>query len=334
MQKTGVKKGFRVEIVFGYVAMSVRLEQASPSKTVTLKNYTQLAMKDPEVALNKVTRVSKENLINTLRLLKHNKYSGVKMYRFSSNLVPLATHPLLAHWDYIKSLQDEFAAIGDFVIENGMRVSFHPDHFTLLNSPREEVFDSSLKDLQHHHDILEAMGLDNRGKLVMHVGGGYKNKDEALRRFERNWRRVPQSLRERLVLENDDRTYTAADVLALCKKLNIPMVLDVHHHTWNNKGEKIEELLRSVFATWDGTDLPPKMHISSPKSPTALRSHHDFVDPTDLYDVLKLACRYADRVAVMVEAKQKDNAMFRLVEGLSGFPDVTPISPGVLEIKS
>lgn len=321
-----------MKIIFGFVAMSVTLEQASPSRTVTLKNYMQLEEKDPETALNKVIRVARENLTNTLRVLKHNKYSGVELYRFSSKLIPLATHPLLTKWDYLSDLKDDFTAIGEFVAENGMRVSFHPDHFTLLNSPREDVLKSSLKDLQHHHDMLEAMGLDNRAKLITHVGGGYKNKKEALSRFEENWPGVSASVRERLVLENDDRTYTAREVLQLCNKLNIPMVLDVHHHRCNNNGEEIEDFLEPVFATWEGMALPPKIHISSPKSPTDIRSHHDFVDPKDLYDVLKLSQSFTDQVAVMVEAKQKDNAMFKLVEGLSAYPGVTQLTPGILEL--
>jgi len=321
-----------LEVRFGYVAMSVSLEDASPSKTVTLKNYLQLAEKDPETALNKVVRVSRENLANTLRVLKYNKYNDIQVYRFSSKLVPLATHAFLSQWDYLDDLGQEFAAIGQYVKEDHMRVSFHPDHFSLLNSPREDVFDSSVRDFQHHHDMLEAMGLDSGAKLVTHVGGGYKDKPAALERFKRNWHRVPENIRERLVLENDDRTYSALEVLELCQGLSVPMVLDIHHHRCNNNGERIEEFLEQVFATWEGTGLPPKMHISSPKSSSDIRSHHDFVDPGDLYDVLVFSRRYARRVDVMVEAKQKDKAMLKLVEELSHFPQVTRCSAGVLEI--
>jgi UV DNA damage endonuclease len=323
-----------VEIRFGFVAMSVTLEKASPSKTVTLKSYKKLAEKDEEAALHKVLRVSRENLANTLRLLKHCKFSGVKVYRFSSKLVPLATHPLLAGWDYIGDLQKEFSEIGDYVKESQMRVSFHPDHYTLINSPREDVLDSSIKDLEHHHDMLEAMGLDSRAKLVTHVGGGYRDKEKALERFRENWDKVPETIRERLVLENDDRTYTASQVLKLCEKLNIPMVLDIHHHRCNNNGEEIEEFLAPVFATWEGTGLPPKIHISSPKSPTDIRSHHDFVDPADLFGILSLAVRHTDCLDVMVEAKQKDKAMFELVKGLTDFPGVTQVTPGILELNA
>lgn len=322
-----------VEIIFGYVAMSVCLEQASPSKTVTFKNYQQLAAQDPQTALNKVLRVSRENLVNTLRLLKHNKYSGIQMYRFSSKLVPLGTHPELRGWDYISDLKIGFKEIGEFVKENKMRVSFHPDHYTLLNSPREDVLYSSIRDLQHHHDMLEAMGLDHRAKLVTHVGGGYKDKDTALERFAENWHRVPEDIRKRLVLENDDRTFTLSEVLALCKRLRIPMVLDVHHHRCNNKGEELAEFLEEVFATWEGTGLAPKLHISSSRSAKDIRSHHDFVEPGDLYEVLREAARFTDGIAVMVEAKQKDKAMLELVQGLSGLPGIFRKSPGVLELS-
>ncbi len=311
-----------MEIRFGYVAMSVMLEHASPSKTVTFKSYTQLAGKDPAAALNKVRRTAMENLDNTMRLLRHNKAHGVLVFRFSSKLLPLATHPALAGWDYIEDLRDRLSLIGSFIRENKMRVSFHPDHYTLINSPREEVLLSSIKDYEYHSNLLEAMGLDERARLVTHVGGCYNDREGSIERFKKNWGRVPQRVAGRLTLENDDKTYTAQEVLNICRDLSLPMVLDLHHYKCNNKGENIIELLPEIFKTWELTGLPPKVHISSPRSISDYRSHHDFVNPDDLYPFLESARAFVSNIHVMVEAKQKDRAMFKLVKDLSSYPAI------------
>ncbi|MBS4021883.1 MAG: hypothetical protein KGZ79_09735 [Dethiobacter sp.] len=104
-----------VLVRFGFVAMSVELVDASPSKTVTLKVYRRLRLADPEAAQDLVRRTSRENLTNALRLLRHCKAHNVKLYRFSSKIIPLATHPELAEWDYIKDLKPKLAQIGGFI---------------------------------------------------------------------------------------------------------------------------------------------------------------------------------------------------------------------------
>jgi len=309
-----------MKIRFGYVAMSVILKNASPSRTVTMKTYSRLAEKDPEAALNKVRRTASENLSNTLRHLRHNKSNGIEIYRFSSKIIPLATHPLLAGWNYLEDLQEQLVTIGDFVKENDMRVSFHPDHYTLINSPREEVFLSALADLEHHCQLLDSMGLGRQAKLVTHVGGGYRDKEKSMERFLENWKRLPGHVTGRLTLENDDKTFTTGEVLFLCSKLDLPMVLDIHHHRCNQGDDNLADILQDIFSTWEQTGQPPKVHVSSPKSPEDFRSHHDFVNPDDLYPFLKLARELNHDLDIMVEAKQKDLAMFELVKGLSNYP--------------
>lgn len=321
-----------MKVRFGYVAMSVVLENASPSRTVTVKTYNRLAEKDPAAALSKVRRAASENLGNSLRILKYNRAYGVQIYRFSSKIIPLATHPLLSGWNYAGDLINQMQAIGDFVKENEIRVTFHPDHYTLINSPRKEVFISSLADLGHHCKVFEAMGLDEGAKLIIHAGGGYKDKSRSLEKFRENWGNLPVHIARRITLENDDRTFSAGEVLCLCHELSLPMVFDIHHHKCNNEGEDLKEILPSIFSTWSGAGLPPKVHISSPKSPADLRSHHDFINPGDLYPFLLLARELSGAIDVMVEAKQKDRAMFLLVKELAGYPGVNQTGDASLEI--
>jgi len=318
---------------FGYVAMSVELVKCSPSGTVTFKTYSDLRLRDPEAAISKLRRTARENINNTLRLLRHNAANGVLLYRFSSRMVPLATHPGLAQWDYLEDIKDLLAAIGDLVREKGMRVSFHPDHFTLINTPREEVFLASMRDFEHHCSLLDAMGLDDRARLVTHVGGGYRDKDKSLGQFMENWGRVPPNVARRITLENDDRTFTAEDVLHIGEKMDIPVVLDLHHYRCNHEeGSRLEEVFGRVAQTWRGTGLNPKVHASSPRGEKDLRSHHDYVDPADVYPFIMAARGLGRDIDIMVEAKKKDAAMFKLVSGLAVLPGLKPAGRAALEL--
>lgn len=250
--------------------MSMQLENASPSRTMTLATFKKLA--DREAGLRRLTRIAEENLHNTLRLLKHCKYMDVKVYRLTSKLIPLATHEDLADWSPYEELAPRFAEVGAFAKENGMRLSFHPDHFTVLSTPREEVLRKSKIDLEHHVRLLELMGLDERAMCNIHVGGSYGDKQAAGERFLRNFAGLDERIRNRLTLENDDKTFTAAETLAIAEQAGAPMVLDIHHHAVNNAGEKAEELWPRIKATWEGRawptgiPLPPKIHPPAPRA--------------------------------------------------------------------
>jgi len=325
--------GIIMLVRFGFVAMSVTLEDASPSKAVTMKTYKRIAQQDPEAAMEKVKRVARENLFNCLRLLRHCRAHNVKVYRFSSKIIPLATHPEITGWDYIKTLKPQFIELGNFIKENEMRVTFHPDHYTLINTPKEDVFKASVVDLVHHCRIFNAMGLRANAKLITHVGGGYNSKEESLERFIDNWARIPKGIYKRMTLENDDKTYTANDTLYLCEKLQLPLVLDIHHFQCNHEEEStLDEICPRFIATWDGTGLPPKIHVSSPRSTADFRSHHDYVDTSNVYAFLLLARKHIDSLDVMVEAKKKDKAMFKLVRELSRLPNVELLNDACLRI--
>ncbi|WP_431090471.1 UV DNA damage repair endonuclease UvsE [Paenibacillus sp. 8b26] len=309
---------------FGYVAMSVTVQNASPSKTMTLASFNKIG--DREAAIRKLERIAAENLHNTLRLLRHNRASDIKVYRFSSKLIPLATHQDLRDWDPFQALAADFAEVGNVVKANGMRVSFHPDHFTVLSTPRPEVLQSSINDLKHHKAMLEAMGLGADAKNNIHIGGAYGDKVTSSQRFVEQVGALELSLRERMTLENDDKTFNAMETLEACKRTGLPMVLDIHHQWVNNEGEKSWELWPGILDTWKGElaqtgsspddPLPPKIHASSPKSEKDPRGHADGVQVEPLLTFLRNIARYTNQIDVMLEAKRKDEALFRLMDEL------------------
>ncbi|MDW7674737.1 MAG: UV DNA damage repair endonuclease UvsE [Bacillota bacterium] len=310
-----------MRIRFGFVAMSLKLPESSPSKTITVTNFKKLP--DNEVKLYRLHRLAKENLTNSLRILRHAVDNGIYIYRFTSKLIPLATHPIAEFWDWQQELRKEFAAIGEYIKANNIRVSAHPDHFTVLNSPKEDVLAAAIKDLSYHHDLFEAMGLGEEAKLVIHLGGAYKNKQESIARFIKNFSLVPNPIGSRVILENDDKSYNAEEVLLVCESLGIPMVLDLHHHQFNASESDLKTLLPRIFATWQGTGLVPKLHLSSPKSPEDFRSHADDIDPSYFLDFLKIAKSLDVDFDVMLEAKNKDLALFNLMKKLKKVPDIT-----------
>jgi len=308
----------------GYVAMTLNLENCSPSGTVTVSAFSKLP---DEARMFRLRRLTRHNLKNTYRILLYNKALDISVYRFTSKLIPLATHPLIEGWDYTGEFAEEFRQIGDFVKENDFRVSAHPDHYTLINSPSGTVFEDSLKDLDYHVKLYEAMGLDDyRYKLVMHVGGLYKNKEASIERFKENFVRLPDRIRKRIILENDDKSYTAADVLEICRELGIPMVMDIHHHKCVNNGESVEDLLPEVFNTWNDEYFKPKIHFSSPKNEKDFRSHADFIDFEEFKGFISAAVKTGRDFDVMLEAKKKDTALLALSEQLETLAGIKKVN--------
>lgn len=315
-------------IRFGYVAMALQIPEGSPNKTITVTNLLKIPQQEDR--LNRLRRLVKVNLENQLRVLKYNKGNEIYVFRFTSKLIPLATHEIAEGWDYLEEFRQQLLEIGSYIKDSKMRVSAHPDHFTLLNSPKAEVITASLKDLEYYADLFDAMGLGSEAKLVLHVGGLYKDKELSLKRFKDNFALLPGNIKHRLIIENDDKSYNAADVLKLCSQLELPMVLDVHHHVCCNNGKSLSELLPAIFATW--RELPPKIHFSSPKDAKNIRAHADYINIRDFTKFLKTAKECCDKdLDVMIEAKQKDKALHALMKELAAIPDVRAVGQAAIE---
>ncbi|MCQ4085710.1 UV DNA damage repair endonuclease UvsE [Saccharibacillus sp. JS10] len=328
---------------FGYVAMSLEIQDSSPSKTMTMARFARLP--DRESGLRELERIASINLHNTLRLLRHNIAEGIEVYRFSSKLIPLATHTDLADWNPFIALAEPFAEIGALVRKHNLRVSFHPDHYTVMSTPRPEVLVSSVRDLRHHVNMLQAMGLDARAKNNIHIGGAYGNKPASADRFVEHFAELDFDIQSRITLENDDKTFTTGETLAVAQRTGLPMVLDIHHHWTNSEGEPASDWWQEVAATWesplartdvpDGEHLPPKIHASSPKSETDRRSHADGVEVKPLLDFLREAAKTSSHIDVMLEAKHKDHALFQLMRDFEMYKNegVTKLSGAKIEVQ-
>ncbi|MDF1507971.1 UV DNA damage repair endonuclease UvsE [Robertmurraya sp. DFI.2.37] len=315
----------------GYVAMSMELKNASPSKTMTFAQFKKID--DRKAAIRKLERIALLNLHNTLRLLKHNAASDIHFYRLSSRLIPLANHEELRDWNYLQPLKDSLREIGDFVKKHEMRVDFHPDHFVLLNSKQKEILKNSIKTLKMHFLLLKEMGINTTHRCVMHIGGNYKETEKSLEQFVENWMVVPRPIQNMIMLENDDTSFTLNDTLYLCEKLNIPLVFDYHHHLAHHQDDDWEKQWERVVQTWKHSPLPIKMHISSPKSNKAFRHHSDYVDIDMFFKFLKFIKGSIPQIDCMIEAKRKDEALFTLMKEIKNREDFETIDGSTFRLK-
>lgn len=283
-------------------------------------------LKDREAAIRKLERIAISNLENCLRLLKHNIGHDISFFRFSSKLIPLANHEDLTDWDFMKPLHDKLTEIGDFVKKYDIRVDFHPDHFVILNSPDSDILKASIKTLRMHEGLLKGMKLNLEHRCVMHVGGGYNDKQKALEQFIHNWQFIPQSIQSMVMLENDDVTFHLDDTLYLCEKLGIPLVFDHHHHLANFQNESWETEWERVIQTWSHSPFPIKMHISSPRNDKDFRAHSDYIDVKQFLGFLNKIKGSVQQIDCMIEAKMKDDALFRLMDELTQFEEIEKIN--------
>ena len=237
---------------------------------------------------------------------------GIGAFRINSQILPVITHPqagyTMADLPGGPTIIDMFKTCGRYARAHDIRLSFHPDQFILLSSPKKEVVCRALADLQYHARVADWVGAD---VINIHGGGAYGDKTGTLKHLAREIRNLPEVIRHRLTLENDDRVYTPRDLLPLCRDTGIPLVYDVHHHRCRPDGRSVEETTRLAIETWN---REPLFHLSSPLEPgdTVMdRRHHDFIDIKDFPEAW-----LGIDITVDVEAKAKELAVLKLKQDL------------------
>lgn len=298
-----------MKVRLGYVALSKTIDNLTTSSTITYTNY-----KEKNYTVDKLLEITKNNLDNLNELLIYNIKNNIHFYRLTSKLVPLATHNDV-NFDYITPLKETYEKIGNLINKNNIRIDTHPDQFAVLNSTDKKIVDNTYEILEYHYKILDALNIKEK-IIILHVGSSVLGKKTSISRFINNFSKLPTHIKNCIALENDDKIYNIIDVLEICKKLNIPMVLDYHHFICNNDSEKLENYIKNIMDTWK--TLNPKFHFSSPKSKLKkeFRSHHDYIDVDEFIKFINILKPYNKDVDIMLEAKNKDDALFRLVRQL------------------
>lgn len=264
--------------------------------------------------LKYVGQLAYENIQDLLTVLRWNLENQILVYRFSSNLFPWMSEYEFEDLPNFNQIQEKLLEIGRFVLDNNLRVSFHPGHFNVLCSKRDEVVTSSIIDLNQHARIFTLMGLPstNRFPINIHVGATYDDKYQCLEKFCQNFNKLSQDAKNRLVVENDDKTsqYSVKDLFDhVFLKIGIPITFDYLHHSIHPDGLSEEDALRLSASTWKG--LTPLVHYSDSKrkfenDKIMERAHADYLyQRVNQYDlVLDIEC----------EAKSKDLAVLKYRE--------------------
>lgn len=274
---------------------------------------TSLLKMPRDGALAKLSALCLHNANSLRSALEFCSANQIGCFRINSQILPAKTHEEsgyeLSDLPAGDEIEQQFRTCGELARENDIRTCFHPDQFVVLNSPREDVVERSIAELEYQAMVAEWVGAD---VVNIHAGGAYGDKSAALCRLGENLGRLSQRARSRLTLENDDTTYTPADLAPFCKANEIPLVYDVHHHRCCRDDLSIGEATESALATWN---REPMFHISSPREGWKAgnpKPHHDYIDRTDFPDDwLGLS------VTVEVEAKAKELAVLQLREDLA-----------------
>lgn len=265
--------------------------------------------------LERLSAICLHNVQGVREALEFVVDKGIGAFRILSPLFPRYTHPGVGY--QLEELPDAeeiitgLHTIRTFREEKAIRLSFHPDQFNVLSSPKSEVVANTIRELEYQGMIAELTGAEI---INIHAGGRYDNKNKSLQRLKRNFHLLSLRVRSRLTLENDDISFTPADLLPLCRELAIPFIYDIHHHRCLPDEMDEEEVTSQCVQLWQEMDREPYFHISSPRNGWrggSPKPHADFIDPADFPAFwLELDA------TIDVEAKAKELAVIQLKKDL------------------
>ena len=293
-----------MKIRLGYACLSVTID-ATSSKTLTYTSFQKLK----EKGYDKLDQVILSNFQNLEEILKYNIANDIYFYRLSSSIIPLISHPNV-NID-LNKYRKNFEKIGNIINENNMRVDIHMSPYYVLNSVNEHVVKTTINICKIYQNMFKLMKI--KSNLIFHIGGKTISKEEGINRFVKNFERLDDEVKKIILIENDDKIYTVKDCISIVKRINVNVCLDYHHYKCNNEKENLKECLDYIIKKFSGV---LKMHFSSPKNKKELRSHNDYIDVKEFILFLNIIKDYNRDIDIMIEAKMKDEALFRLVRKL------------------
>lgn len=298
---------------FGYACINLGLSNVPAKKRVTT-NRTMIQKTFKDRGINYAAELALLNVQDLYKILVWNTQNGFNFYRMSSDMFPWASEYGIYNLPNIEQISTILKKCGDWAKANNQRLSFHPGPFNKLTSSNDRVTTNTIKDLKVHADIMDLMGLSNThyNKINIHVGATYKNKPAAIEQFLRNFELLPDNIKGRFTLENDDKPslYTTEELYnSIYKRTSIPIVFDYHHHTLNNNSMPHADALAIAVSTWG--NVKPVVHYSESrceeqKIRCPAQAHSDFV--------YKYIDTYGHDVDVMIEAKMKELAVIKYLQ--------------------
>lgn len=300
----------------GYACINLTLQNQKPKVTTG-----RTIRKDGFIkkGISACSEIAYQNIKDLFRIVVWNKNHGIGFYRMSSDIIPWASEYELKDLPHYNEIKEWLGKIGTYAKENGQRLTYHPGPYNVLSSPNDDVVLKTIKDLEHHSEIMDLLGLDCSpyNKINIHIGGVYGDKKESAKRFCKNFMRLSENCRSRLTIENDDSAnkMSVADLYQyIFADIGIPIVFDYHHHTFNTGDLAEADALELAIATWP-EDITPVVHYSESKaihesnSKIRMQAHSDYISGP--------ICTHGFDVDIMIEAKAKELALieYKLNDG-------------------
>lgn len=292
----------------GYACINMSLgKKITTNRTMVKKTFTAKG-------LDYVSDLVLQNVTDLEKIIDWNYENNINLYRMSSDMFPWATEYEFTQLKDWKEISIILKRCGDKSFQYNQRLTFHPGPFNVLVSPKESVVENTIKDLEVHGRIMDAMGLSKTpyNKINIHCNGVYGDKISAMDRFIKNFQRLSESVKTRLTIENDDKAsmYSVKDLMYIHNAIGIPIVFDYHHHTFNTGDMSEESALKLAMSTWP-KNITPAVHYSESK---ALHENNTKLKPQAHSDyITTLPDTYDMGVDIVVEAKQKDLAILNFI---------------------
>lgn len=289
----------------GYACLIVGVPTTN-QKSCMLKNASEAKLRE----------LIASNLNALENIIDYNIKNNIRLFRISSGLIPFGSSPVnsLLWWDIFAS---EFLTIGGKIKNCGMRVSMHPGQYTVLNSPDDEVVKRAIEDLKYHARVLDSLRVGVENKIVLHIGGIYNNKQQAIQRFIANYKLLDDSVKQRLVFENDDKSYNICDVLEIGALLKVPVVFDNLHNEINScdKQKSDSYWITECSKTWQEKDGKQKIHYSQQDPEKKPGSHSGSICISEFLAFYeKLSTKDLD---IMLEVKDKNLSAVKCINATS-----------------
>ena len=298
----------------GYACINMELSEQPKSKRVTT-NRSMIKRTFQEKGVAYASELALANCRDLLTILKWNEAHGFRFFRLSSDLFPWSSEYKISDLPDFDDICLALQEAGDYVEDHGHRITSHPGPFNKLTSPREEVIQNTIRDLETHGEVFDMLGLSRTpyNKLNIHVGAHYNDKPMAIANFNKNFHRLSDAVKSRLTVENDDKAslYSTKELYdSVYQEIGIPIVHDFHHHLFCTGGLDQEEALLTAAMTWG--DITPVVHYSESRPieqndpKIKPQAHSDYI-----YNKIET---YGLDVDVMVEAKAKERAVQKYKE--------------------
>jgi UV DNA damage endonuclease len=283
---------------------------------VGVLNTNQKTCRQKYASEEKLQEIIRHNLNSLDNIIDYNISNNIHLFRISSDIIPFGSSPVntLKWWELFES---DILKISEKIKSNNIRVSMHPGQYTVLNSPHEDVVDRAVKDLNYHVLFLESLGLNEEHKIILHIGGVYNNKPEAMERFMVNYKELSYLIKQRLVLENDDKSYNIGEVINIGQQLNAPVVFDNLHNSLNpSKESKSEEIwIKECNKTWKLKDGCQKIHYSQQDLGKRAGSHSSSIRLEEFVDFYKRVDGV--NLDIMLEVKDKNISAVNCIKQIS-----------------